>query len=145
MADTFTTITTFINSPPGQVVAGGVLAGIVWKFFGRVENVLNEDTKLEIAVWLLGVRTAARGQSAPQSFISLADRMFGERKISWRSLWRSCLATYASIAICGTLNLLSPTARTKAEMLLPPGANAIVLGIALIFALPILFIVFAIT
>jgi hypothetical protein len=34
------------------LVAGGVLAGIVWKFFERVEAVLNDDTKLEIAVWL---------------------------------------------------------------------------------------------
>jgi hypothetical protein len=34
MADTFTTITAFINSPPGQLVAGGALAGIVWKSSG---------------------------------------------------------------------------------------------------------------
>jgi hypothetical protein len=54
MPDTLTTVTNLINSPPGQLVAGGVLAGIVWKFFERVESVLNDDTKLEIAVWLLG-------------------------------------------------------------------------------------------
>jgi hypothetical protein len=34
------------------LAAGGVVAGIVWKFFERVENVLNEKTKREIAVWL---------------------------------------------------------------------------------------------
>jgi hypothetical protein len=34
-----------------QLVAGG-LAGIVWKFFERVEAVLTDETKLEIAVWL---------------------------------------------------------------------------------------------
>jgi hypothetical protein len=28
MADTLTTITNIINSPPGQLAAGGVLAGI---------------------------------------------------------------------------------------------------------------------
>jgi hypothetical protein len=58
MADTITTITHLINSPPGQLAAGGVLAGIVWKFFERVEAVLNEDTKLEIAVWLLDQKAA---------------------------------------------------------------------------------------
>ena len=55
MADTLDTITKLIQSPPGQLAAGGVLAGIVWKFFERVEAVLTENTKLEIAVWLLGV------------------------------------------------------------------------------------------
>lgn len=40
VADTLTTITKVINSPPGQLAAGGVLAGIVWKFFERVEAVL---------------------------------------------------------------------------------------------------------
>ena len=38
----------------GQMAAGSVLAGIVWKFFERVEAVLNENTKLEIAIWLFG-------------------------------------------------------------------------------------------
>ena len=52
MADILTTFTNFINSPPGQLVAGGVLAGIVWKFFERVEDVLTDDTKLEITAWL---------------------------------------------------------------------------------------------
>jgi hypothetical protein len=45
MPDALTAVTNLINSPPGQLVAGGVLAGIVWKFFERVEAVLNEDTK----------------------------------------------------------------------------------------------------
>jgi hypothetical protein len=50
VADALTTITKLINSPPGQLAAGGVLAGIVWKFFERVESVLTDQTKLEIAV-----------------------------------------------------------------------------------------------
>jgi hypothetical protein len=33
MPDVLTTLTHLINSPPGQLAAGGVLAGIVWKFF----------------------------------------------------------------------------------------------------------------
>jgi hypothetical protein len=47
------TITHIINSPPGQLVAGGVLAGIVGKFFEQVEAVLTDQTKLEIGVWLV--------------------------------------------------------------------------------------------
>jgi hypothetical protein len=57
MADLFDTIAKLINSPPGQLAAGGVLAGIVWQFFEWVESVLNENTKLEIAVWLLDRKT----------------------------------------------------------------------------------------
>jgi hypothetical protein len=47
MSDTLTTITHLINSPPGVLAAAGVPAGIVWKFFERVEALL---MKLEIAV-----------------------------------------------------------------------------------------------
>ena len=52
--DALNSIANLVESPPGQLAAGGVLAGIVWKFFERVEAVLTDDTKLEIAVWLLG-------------------------------------------------------------------------------------------
>jgi hypothetical protein len=52
--DALTTITNLINSPPGQLVAGATLGGIVWKFFEKVENVLKDETKKEIGNWLLG-------------------------------------------------------------------------------------------
>jgi hypothetical protein len=61
-------LTSLINSPPGQLPAGGVLAGIVWGFFERVENVLSENTKLKIAIWLLGMKTAERVQNWPTTF-----------------------------------------------------------------------------
>ena len=65
MADTFTTITNLINSPPGQVAAGGALAGIVWKFFERVESLLTENTKFEIAIWLVGVKVGQKVEPWP--------------------------------------------------------------------------------
>jgi hypothetical protein len=52
MPDALTTITNLINSPPGQLVAGSVLAGIVWKFFERVEAALTDETKDDISKWL---------------------------------------------------------------------------------------------
>ncbi len=40
MADALTSVTNFINSPPGQLAAGAVLAGVVWKScLGEVANV----------------------------------------------------------------------------------------------------------
>src|ERR1700693_1618744 len=91
--DVVGTITNLINSPPGQLVAGGVLAGIVWKFFERVEAVLNDHTKLEIAVWLLGVKVGGKVETWPDTFAKVFDRVFGERHLSWRCFWRSATVT----------------------------------------------------
>ncbi len=54
-------IGSFINSPPGPLAAGAALAGVVWKFFERIEAVLTDQTKLEIAGWL---RTVEVGKKA---------------------------------------------------------------------------------
>ena len=105
MADTFTTVTTLINSPPGQLVAGGVLAGIVWKFFERVEAVLTVDTKLEIAVWLLGVKVGQKVEPWPETFAKIFDRVLGKKHLSLKCFLRSCLASIAALAICWTIHL----------------------------------------
>ena len=65
MTDTITTIAKLTNSPLGQSAAGGVLAGIVWKFFERVEAVLTDNTKLEIAAWLIGVKASHAVEHLP--------------------------------------------------------------------------------
>ena len=95
-SDTLTTITNLINSPPGQLVAGGVLAGIVWTFFERVEAVLNDNTKLEIAVWLVDVKTAAKVQGWPETFAKVFDRVFGKKHLSMECFVSSCLATIST-------------------------------------------------
>jgi hypothetical protein len=107
MADVFDTITKFINSPPGQLAAGGVLAGIVWKFFERVESVLNKSTKLEIAVWLLGVKVGQKLEPWPSTFRKLFDVALGTEDFSWRATVRSgynsLLALILSLGISQTL------------------------------------------
>jgi len=97
--DTLTTLTHAINSPPGQLAAGGVLAGIVWKFFERVEAVLTDQTKLEIAVWLVGVKVGQNIEPWPKSFATLFARVYGERHLSWRCFSRSILTTVISILV----------------------------------------------
>jgi len=99
MADALTTISHLINSPPGQLAAGGVLAGVVWKFFERVESVLNEDTKLEIALWLLEVKVGEKVEPWPDTFAKVFDRVFGTKHFSLRCFWRSCVASYSVAAI----------------------------------------------
>lgn len=91
MPDTFTTITNFINSPPGQVAAGSVLFGTIWTFFERVESLLTDKTKLEIAVWLVGVKVGEKIKPWPETFAKMFDRVFGVKHLSWNCFWRSCL------------------------------------------------------
>jgi len=67
MPDTITTITKLINSPPGQWRAGGVLGGNRVEFLERVESVLNENTKLEIAVWLQTLRQRLNFGESPKN------------------------------------------------------------------------------
>lgn len=88
MLDIFTTIMKLIQSPPGQLAAGGVLAGIVWKCFEHVESVLTDATKFEIAVWLVGLN-AEEKVPWPETFAKVFDRVFGEKHLSWKCFWRS--------------------------------------------------------
>jgi hypothetical protein len=56
MPSALVVFTKFVNSPGAVLTGGAVLAGIVWKFFERVEAVLTKQTRFEIAVWLVGVK-----------------------------------------------------------------------------------------
>jgi hypothetical protein len=123
MADTLNTFTKLIRSPPGQLAAGGVLAGIVWKFFERVEAVLTENTKLEIAVWLLNMKVGQKVEPWPETFASIFDKVFGKKHFSWTCFWRSCVALAGalgpSLLAISTFNCfvfaqrVTPTLRTN--------------------------------
>jgi hypothetical protein len=94
MSDTLSTITQFVNSPPGQLAAGGVLAGMVWKFFERVEGVLTDNTRHGIARWLRvrNIETGILAEEAvnwPDMFAQMFDRVFGERHVAWKCFLRS--------------------------------------------------------
>lgn len=111
MSGSLDSVMHFINSPPGEFVTGVVLAGVVWKFFGRVESVLSDSTKFEIAVWLVGVDVGRALQCWPQTLAQLFDRVFGRRYFSWRCFSRSCVASFGSFVI----GLLVSAARDDAR------------------------------
>jgi hypothetical protein len=92
MSDALTTITHLIQSPPGQLAAGGILAGIVWKFFERVEAVLTDDTKLEIAVWLVSVRVAPSFESASALLRAIIGDSGSARRLLTTFALSSCTA-----------------------------------------------------
>src|ERR1022692_1092467 len=93
MSDTLTTITKIIQSPPGVLVAGGVLAGIVWKFFERVEAVLRDQTKMEIAAWLVATDLAKPPQAVQEAMTILFGYIFGKAQASWRCIFASTVLT----------------------------------------------------
>src|ERR1700726_996139 len=100
MASSFVdSFTYFVNSPPGRLAAGTVLAGIVWKFFERVEAVLTDQTKFEIAVWLVGVKVGQRAEPRPDTFARMFDRVFGTRHLSPRCFARSCAASMCALVL----------------------------------------------
>ena len=99
MPDALTTITKLIQSPPGQLAAGAALAGIVWRFFERVEAVLTDQTKLEIAVWLVGVKVGQKVEPWPDTFARVFDRVFGRKQVSWRFVFRASLAAVATMLL----------------------------------------------
>jgi hypothetical protein len=98
MADALTAIAEFLTKPPAQFAAGGVLGVIVWKFFETVENLLTEKTKFEIAVWLVGVKTADK-VPWPETFARLFDRVFGEKHLSLKCFSRSVIASLSVFSL----------------------------------------------
>ena len=62
MADTLTTITNRINPPPGQITAGGVLAGFVCKVLPSSHhlNVWQEEGTMDLMAFKASGRWALR-------------------------------------------------------------------------------------
>jgi hypothetical protein len=129
-----------------QIAVGFGLFYAVLKFFDTIGERLNEDTRLEIAIWLLGIRTEEKVKAWPTFFTAVLDRLFGYKKLSWRGFRRSWVATIVSIVISGILLelLLSPTTRNNASRLLPSVTISQWIVIV-IFGIPTALILFTIT
>ena len=103
-------VTTFINSPPGQLIAGAALAGIVCKGFEKVEGVLTDQAKREIARWLR-IRNFETGlvvekaEPWPETFAKIFDRVFGDRHFTWKCFLRSWLASMFAIVLAMIITL----------------------------------------
>lgn len=107
-----TVITNLIISPPGQMLAGVVFGGIVWKFFERVETLLPEQTKSEIAVWLIEPKASVK-VPWPDTFGKVFDRLFGDRYLTPR-----CFV--ASLAFSLAFGLVAFSATSVADTVFNP-------------------------
>jgi len=87
--------------PPflAYVIAWGATIGAVWFIFEKAEETVTAETKRSISNWLHNINPAGAVASWPAMFASVFDRVFGERHLSWRCFWRSCLASLVSVTI----------------------------------------------
>jgi hypothetical protein len=89
-----------------QLALGVGLMYIIDKFFKMVEEKLSDDTKFEIAVWLVGVEAGKKLEPWPETFAKVFDRVFGEKHLSWTCFGRSCLATLITLPLTAVLVVL---------------------------------------
>ena len=121
MSDALTTITNLIQSPPGQLAAGGVWQPIavqfgvgiglfygVTKFFDTVGDRLTDDARLQIALWLVG-RKKFQPKVEPwqDTFAEVFDRIFGRKHFSWKCFSRSALTSLVLALSCAVIVLVN--------------------------------------
>jgi hypothetical protein len=78
-----------------MATSGALFYGVM-KLFDAAGDRINEDTRLDIAVWLLDLKTTRKVQGWPGTFAKVFDRVFGNRHLSWSCFARSCVVSIAS-------------------------------------------------
>jgi hypothetical protein len=74
----------------------------VQKFFATVEDKLNEDAKVEIALRILDVERPPTRKGWASAFVAMFDTVFGANHLSLKCFARSALVTFCTLL---TLNL----------------------------------------
>lgn len=67
--------------------------------FEQAENVASSETRTAVSRWLNNLDPAGAVASWPTTFATIFDHVFGERHLSWRCFSRSCVASFASVAM----------------------------------------------
>ncbi len=92
--------------------------------FEQAENVASSETKAAVSRWLNNLDPAGAVASWPTTFATIFDHVFGECHLSWRCFSRSCVASFASVAIMTLIwGMLRPS--QFIEFFLSAGINAI--------------------
>ena len=81
------------------IFAWATTTGGFWFLFEKAENALSEESREKVVGWLGATDSKGSIDSIPEQFALLFDRVFGERHLSWRCFWRSCVASVVAIFI----------------------------------------------
>jgi hypothetical protein len=103
MAIDIDTLTKLIQTPPRSLIAGTVLFGLVWGLFRGIESVLADDTKFEIAVWLVGVKPiGSKIKAWSKTIFTMYERIYGKWP-KWPFSLRSNVAVLISSCLSASL------------------------------------------
>jgi len=62
--------------------------GLYGNFFEKIENILSDQTKFEIAVWLVGIDVERKVHAWPLMFSKLFYKTFGNKLLSWKAVFK---------------------------------------------------------
>jgi hypothetical protein len=80
----------------------GVLTGTIWKLFDRAGKFAPDETKRQLARWLLEAAPHRRLATLAGLFAKAFEAVFGARHLSWTCFWRSAAASM-SVVVAVTL------------------------------------------
>jgi len=76
----------------------GLVSGLM-ALFSFAEEVTKSEVKFAVTKWLLNINVEGSFSNWPEQFTGMFDGVFGERHISFRCFWRSCIASIFSVVI----------------------------------------------
>ena len=85
-------------SQPIFIAAWAGAISFVWVLFDRAEKVTSPEAKEAASRWLRNL-SVDLPERWPSQFALLFDRIFGERHLSFKCFFRSCIASAISVAI----------------------------------------------
>jgi CHAT domain-containing protein len=86
---------------------------MAWKFFGRVEAVLTDNTKLEIAVWWLDRELDNPYRQSIVRMIRVFERTFRKKYLTWSSFLGSLATSLIRLLSVIIISLLNPSVAKK--------------------------------
>ncbi len=87
---------------PSQVISLGTylaVCGFIYKLFEKGDSLINEEAKGQLKNWILNLKAPEKMQNWPSMFANWFDRVFGDKHLSWKCFFRSCLASLAAVVL----------------------------------------------
>lgn len=96
-------------------ISGGLFFG-AQKLFEEIEKKLSDDTRLEIAIWLLDLNPSTAIESWRSTSLKIFNLIFGAKHLSWKCFWRSFIATaVVTLIVMLVRSALSPLPRNLSD------------------------------